>query len=32
VGKTLKVTLRVHNTETNTTVTRSLTVRIAGRG
>lgn len=32
VGKTLKVTLRVHNTETNTTVSRSLKIKIAGRG
>lgn len=31
VGKVLKVTLQVHNSETNTTVTRSLKIRIAGR-
>lgn len=31
VGKTLKVTLRVRNAETDTTVTRSLKVTIAGR-
>ena len=31
VGKTLTVTLRVASSETHTTVTRSLKVKIAGR-